>query len=128
MASLLIEPDLSQKTYAAVSAGDVPEGDGALLGSMKDESAYVVTNSDHSILDVGAPCVDDHDVGSPHCDLAPGNEGGGSCVLADVNLASVGVKPPVSESGSFDCGLDASVSDDSASSGLVFPQPAGCES
>ncbi|GMH02131.1 hypothetical protein Nepgr_003970 [Nepenthes gracilis] len=127
MASLLIESDLSQRTYAAcsVSARFVPEDDGAISGSMKDESAYVVSNSDHSILDVGAPCMDDHDAGPPHCDLAPGNEGGGSCVLVDVNLASVGAKPPVSESESFDYGLDASVSDDSASNVLVFPFGSG---
>ncbi|GMH21007.1 hypothetical protein Nepgr_022849 [Nepenthes gracilis] len=53
-------------TACSVSAGDVPKDDGALSGSMKVEPAYVVTNSDHSILDVGAPCADDHVAGSPH--------------------------------------------------------------
>ncbi|GMH19210.1 hypothetical protein Nepgr_021051 [Nepenthes gracilis] len=48
------------------NAGDVPVDDGALSGSMNDEPANVVTNTDHPVLDVGAPFVADHAAGSPH--------------------------------------------------------------
>ncbi|GMH03488.1 hypothetical protein Nepgr_005327 [Nepenthes gracilis] len=44
--------------------------------------------------------------------------------MRDVKLPSpVGVKHPVPESGSLDCGLDASVTDDSVPRGLDFSQP-----
>ncbi|GMH17722.1 hypothetical protein Nepgr_019563 [Nepenthes gracilis] len=71
---------------ARVSVRDVHEDDGALSRSMKDECTYVVSNSTTLSLDVGAPCMDDHDAGSPHCDRLTGMKGG-FCVLADVNLA-----------------------------------------
>ncbi|GMH06149.1 hypothetical protein Nepgr_007989 [Nepenthes gracilis] len=67
MPSQFTDSDPIQTSYAAcsTSAGDVPEEDGALFGSMKDEPAIVVTNAVHS-LDVGAPFVADHAAGSPH--------------------------------------------------------------
>ncbi|GMH27881.1 hypothetical protein Nepgr_029724 [Nepenthes gracilis] len=46
--------------------GDVSEDDGVLSGSLNDEHANVVTTTDHHVLDVGAPCVADHIVGSLH--------------------------------------------------------------
>ncbi|GMH13992.1 hypothetical protein Nepgr_015833 [Nepenthes gracilis] len=72
---------VSSLAACSVSAGDVPVDDGALSGSMKDEPAYVVTNSDHSLLDVGAPCVDDHVAGSPHRPLL--NAGVDGVAIAD---------------------------------------------
>ncbi|GMH08598.1 hypothetical protein Nepgr_010438 [Nepenthes gracilis] len=48
------------------STGDVSKDDGALFVSMIDELANVVTNTDHPVLDVGAPFVADHAAGSPH--------------------------------------------------------------
>ncbi|GMH11682.1 hypothetical protein Nepgr_013523 [Nepenthes gracilis] len=53
-------------TDDTVPAGDVSEDDGALSGSMNDELAYVVTNTDHPVLDVGAPSVADHVASYPH--------------------------------------------------------------
>ncbi|GMH03503.1 hypothetical protein Nepgr_005342 [Nepenthes gracilis] len=69
MPAQLIDSVPIQTTYAtcsSVSVGDVSEDDGALSGSMNDELANVVTNSDHPVLDVGAPFVADHVAGSPH--------------------------------------------------------------
>ncbi|GMH07536.1 hypothetical protein Nepgr_009376 [Nepenthes gracilis] len=68
MPSHLIDSVPIQTTYAAcsVSAGDVSEDDGTLSGSMNDEPANVVTNTDHPVLDVGAPFVANLAAGSPH--------------------------------------------------------------
>ncbi|GMH22889.1 hypothetical protein Nepgr_024732 [Nepenthes gracilis] len=60
------DPIQTSSTACSASAGDVPEEDGALSGSMKDKPAIVVTNADHSVLDVGAPFVADHAADSPH--------------------------------------------------------------
>ncbi|GMH14515.1 hypothetical protein Nepgr_016356 [Nepenthes gracilis] len=68
MPAHLIDSSPIQTTYVACSsgsAGDVYEDDGALSGSMNDELATVVTNTDHPMLDEGAQFVNDHAAGSP---------------------------------------------------------------
>ncbi|GMH26500.1 hypothetical protein Nepgr_028343 [Nepenthes gracilis] len=68
MPSQIIDSDPSQSSCAvySASAGYAPEEDGAPSGSMKDEPAIGVTNTVHSVLDVGAPFVAEHSAGSPH--------------------------------------------------------------
>ncbi|GMH21238.1 hypothetical protein Nepgr_023080 [Nepenthes gracilis] len=73
---------------------DGPEEDGAPSGSMIDGPAIVVTNADHSVLDVGAPFVADHAAGSPHRPLIS------TGVDGDAISDELGLNPGVNVKGS----------------------------